>query len=410
MSSRALILSVNGPAEQALVAALKSSGIQASVVTDPAVAARDATGHQLLVVDAADDKVVARLAHELRKAADAAGPAQLPLLAVAHGDDVELRVRLLEAGADDVLTYPFDPRELDALVDALLLRTESGSTATADGVPADIAVGPAARAHEVFVFAAAKGGVGTTTLAVNTALALAGASRAPVAIADLDFQRGQVATLLDVQGATTTADLARDEQALEDGNALRQAGAGHPGGVHVFVAPYRPDLGTSVDHQQATALVDALRRGFGQVVVDAGSVLDWRVLAEMGAADRIVLTVTPEIPSLRVLQGALELINEVEGVAERTVFVLNNLFARQSVSAEQIQEHLGVPIAVEIPHDGELFLSAANEGQPLILSAPRSPAAQAIRQLAAILRGQQAETRAAPQPKRKGIASLLKRG
>jgi Flp pilus assembly CpaE family ATPase len=66
------------------------------------------------------------------------------------------------------------------------------------------------------VFVAAKGGVGSTTLAVNSALALAEATRSAVALVDLDFQHGQVATLLDVAAPATTADLARDQQSLED--------------------------------------------------------------------------------------------------------------------------------------------------------------------------------------------------
>jgi pilus assembly protein CpaE len=165
----------------------------------------------------------------------------------------------------------------------------------------------------------------------------------------------------------------------------------------------------AVDHQQAVALLRALRRAFPIVVVDAGSVLDWRSLALMDAADRVVITVTPEIPSLRLLHGALEVMAEGETATDRTLFVLNNVFPRQTVSAEQIQEHLTVKIALEIPYDAELWLTAANEGQPLLLASPRSAQAEAVRRQGGLLRGQPAgadET----QEKRGLLGGLLKRG
>ena len=60
------------------------------------------------------------------------GSAHPPILAVAHSPNVEARVGLLEAGADDVLAQPIDPRELEALVEALLLRAPGAAAAGAD--------------------------------------------------------------------------------------------------------------------------------------------------------------------------------------------------------------------------------------------------------------------------------------
>jgi pilus assembly protein CpaE len=414
MSSRVLLVSANGPAEAAVRSALEEGGNQVTVVGDAGAAARETANHQLIVLDAADDKAVVRLCHDVRKAADGAGYVSPPIVAVTQSGDVEQRVRLLEAGADDVLIQPFDPRELEALVDALLLR--AAPVAGQAGAAAADAVGGTSQlaTGQVIVFVAAKGGVGSTTLAVNSALALAEATRTPLALVDLDFQHGQVATLLDVAAPATTADLARDEQSLDDLQVLRQIGVVHPAGLYVYAAPHRPDLAADVTHEQSLALVAALRRAFPIVIVDAGSVFDWRALALMDTADRTVVTVAPEIPTLRVLQGALEMINESEGLASRAIFVLNNTYARQTVTAEQIQEHLGVPIAIEIPYDPELYLTAANEGQPVLLAAPRSAPAGAIRQMAAMLRGH-ADGAAGnaegdkPQPKRRGLGGLLRR-
>lgn len=412
MSSRVLLLSVNGAAREAVVQVLKETGATLSVVEDSAAAAREALAHQLLIADAESDEAVGRLVQSLREAAEGAGEARPRILAIAHSDDVEQRVVLLEQGADDVLVQPFDPRELEAMVEALLLQAAPvrQSTVQEPGTGADAGDG-GRREGRVFVFVAAKGGVGSTVLAVNTALALAETLKSGVALADLDFHHGQVATFLDVQATSTTADLARDEQALADVSLLWQSGVSHASGVHVFAAPSRPDLGAAVDHGQAVQVLRALRQAFPFVVIDAGSVLEWRSLALMDAADRVVITLTPEIPSLRVLQGALEVLSEGETVTDRTLFVMNHLFARQVVSADQIGEHLAVKIALEVPHDGELFQTAANEGEPIMTRAPRSPQAQAFRRLAAMLRGEaEAAADSADQPRKGRLGGLLKRG
>ena len=412
MSSRVLLLSLNGAAREIIVQALKETGAALTVHDDPAAAAREALAHQLLIADAESDEAEGRLVQGLRVAAEGAGDARPRLLAIAHSDDVEQRVTLLEAGADDVLVQPFDPRELEAMVEALLLQAAPVRQLALQeaGTGGDEGDG-GRREGRVFVFAAAKGGVGSTTLAVNTALALAETAKSGVALADLDFHHGQVATFLDVQATSTTADLARDEQALADVSLLWQSGVSHASGVHVFAAPSRPDLGASVDHGQAVAVLHALRQAFPFVVIDAGSVVEWRSLALMDAADRVVITLTPEIPSLRVLHGALEVLSEGETATERTLFVLNNLSPRQVVSPDQIGEHLAVKIALEMPHDGELFQDAANEGEPVITRAPRSPQAQAFRRLAGMLRGEaEAAGESAEQPRRGRLGGLLKRG
>ena len=89
-------------------------------------------------------------------------------------------------------------------------------------------------------------------------------------------------------------------------------------------------------------------------------------------------------------------------MTERTLFVLNEIYARSTITSEQIEEHLGVRISAHVPHDGENFLRAVNEGQPLMSLARRSAAAVAIKRLAELT----AETRVddvQPEPQRRGL-------
>src|SRR5687767_7523326 len=174
-----------------------------TVVRDLASAVSRLAEHELIVLDAPD---APRLALLCRQINDATGSRHAPMLAIAHSRDVEARVRLLEAGADDVLAQPIDERELEALVEALLLRSPTAAP-VGDGTEARPPRSPQAGPGRVIVFAAAKGGSGTTTLAVNTALVLAEMAPGSVAIADFDLFHGQVSTHLDIYARNSTAQM-----------------------------------------------------------------------------------------------------------------------------------------------------------------------------------------------------------
>ena len=90
--------------------------------------------------------------------------AAVPVMCVSATDDVEERIAFLEAGADDVMARPFDARELEARVEALLLRFQRSKDLapiiSADGLTL-------ARARRTVAVYSPKGGVGTTTVATN---------------------------------------------------------------------------------------------------------------------------------------------------------------------------------------------------------------------------------------------------
>jgi pilus assembly protein CpaE len=261
----------------------------------------------------------------------------------------------------------------------------------------------------VIVFASAKGGSGTTTLAVNTALVLAEMAPGNVAIADLDMFHGQVSTHLDIYGRGSTATLAREDLSTQTPETITEAGRRHPSGLMVYGGPYRPDDADDVSAAQLTTLIATLRAMYATVVVDGGSTLDSRQMAVLNAADRLALVVTPDIPALRLLHAALEVLSEMGNAADRTTFVVNDIYPKSSISADQIEEHLSIRVGLTVPYDGENFLRAINEGQPIVSLSRRSHAAAAIRKLAEVLAENDTDADT-PRPQKKGrLGGLLGR-
>lgn len=381
---------------------LEAAGHTVTRSSNPADAHRLLLDQQLVIVAAPDSASLTLLCRRIN---DEAGSAHPPILAIASTSDVETRVQLLEAGADDVLAEPIDERELEALVEALVLRGGATRTAPTGGATAPAA--PAAPGKTI-AFVAAKGGSGVTALAVNTALVLAEMAPGNVAIADLDMYHGQVSTHVDLYGRHSTAGLAREEW-LTDSESIRGSGKLHSGGLAVFGGPYRPDEGYQVSAEQLLTLVETLRRAYGTLVLDLGSTLDVRTLNVLQHVDRLVIVVTPDIPALRLLHAALQVISESGKAVDRAVFVVNEIYQHPMIGPSQIEEHLGIKVGLDVPYDGDNFVKAVNEGQPLALSAHRTPAAAAIRRLAGLVTDETQEPQETPQRKRGLLGGLLGR-
>jgi Flp pilus assembly CpaE family ATPase len=230
-----------------------------------------------------------------------------------------------------------------------------------------------------------------------------------VAIADLDMFHGQVSTHLDIYGRGSTATLAREDLRSQTPEMITDAGRLHPSGLMVYGGPYRPDDAHGVTSDQLKALIATLRGMYATVVVDGGSTLDGRAMAVLNAADRLAIVVTPDIPALRLLHAALEVLSELGNAADRTVFVVNDIYPKSSISADQIEEHLSIRVGLAVPYDSENFLRAVNEGQPIVALSRRSGAAGALRKLAEMLADNDVDGRA-PRPQKKGrLGGLLGR-
>ena len=395
-ASTILVLETAAAADASLAPHLIAAGYTVTQTTDPDEALAKLVEHQLAVLDigsvapaktgkgAKKDKStepVAKTGMELcREIRATPAMAAVPILCVASTGDVEERIGFLEAGADDVIARPFDAREVEARVEALLLRfrrsKDLAPVVSADGLTL-------ARARRVVAVYSPKGGVGTTTIATN--IAIAAAQRRPdrVVLLDLDLQFGGVATHLNLDAKQTLADIVRDETALREPELLRTYAMRHDSGLHVIAAPQSPNSADQITPDHVAHVIGALLEGYESVVIDAGSVLDERALAVFEAAETIILPVYPEIAALKAMHGLLDYLNEAGSIGTKATFVLNNLFARDILKRRDIEAALGTKISLDLPYDAFLYLKAVNEGVPIVLGAPRSAAAERLIKLCA---------------------------
>ena len=405
MASRILLIS--DAVDDAVATALETPAHVVTRVADPEAAIAAEGEHEVVVIDLGGD--YDEIIEACRVLRDAAPLANVPILSLSRGDDIDERIGLLEAGVDDVMIRPFDPRELDARVEALVLRYQRsrGMGDNSPGAPV-ITVRDTNQQRLIVVFSP-KGGVGTTTIAVNLAVALATRSPDRVVIIDLDLQFGQVSTHLNIPPRLSIADMARDDVSLRDPGVFQTYLDRHSSGLAVLSAPLTLESASAVTESVIGRLLETAGRAFQTVVVDAGSIVDSRSEAVLAKATDIVVVVTPEFPALKAVHAMREVLDASSDQLAETSFILNQTFSREILRLRDIEEALGTKIAMTIPYDAFVFLKSVNEGVPVVTGAPRSAAAEQLNRLAIRLAGIEVPD-AAVERRPKGLGALFGRG
>ena len=374
-ASTILVLESAAIGDASLAPILVSAGYTVTQSSDPDEAFAQVAAHQLVAVDVGaglGGKTGFELCHEIRATPSMVS---IPILCVAASDDVEERISFLEAGADDVVARPFDAREVEARVEALLLRFQRSKDLAPVVSPDGLTLARPRRSVAVY---SPKGGVGTTTIATNVAVAAAQRNSDRVILVDLDLQFGGVATHLNLEPKLTIADAVRDEAAIREPDLLRTYTVRHDSGLHVLAAPMSPEASELITPDHISHILGTLLEGYDGVVIDAGSILDEGVLRIFEMAETILLPVHPEMAALKAMHGLLDYLNETGSINGKSTFVLNNMFAREILKPRDIESALGSRITTDLPYDPFLFLKAVNEGVPIVLGAPRSPAAEQL--------------------------------
>jgi pilus assembly protein CpaE len=321
-----------------------------------------------------------------------------PVLVIAPAGDVEARIAFLEAGADDVITAGFARRELEARVEALLIRA---GRVTPESARSSLPSG------EIVTIFSPKGGVGVTTLAVNSAILLASGNHtsgpgARVLLVDLDLQFGQVATHLNLTPRFDIAGLAGDDQALADAELAYAYLTPHSSGVQVLAAPTHPDADFRVSVDHLDRALTLLRPRFDHVIVDLGSRLDPRSLWMLEQADTHIFVIFPEIAALRATSLLLAFLAETATLRARTHFVVNHIFPKELLKTRDLESLLRSKPAAEIPYTEVEMIRAVNEGVPVVTSRPGSPVTLALQKVAQAIAGIETEPSEPPARARRG--------
>src|SRR3954469_2912855 len=298
-----------------------------------------------------------------------------PIVLLGGAPDVEAKVRALRAGADDYLGKPIHPQELSARVRGLLARFSRAQP-----------TGRRAAFGRVHAYYGAKGGVGTTTLAINTAIALHRELKRTVALVDANLQFGDHRVFLDL-GPDQRSIVDAITATSIDADVVRRVMVRHDSGVDLLLAPPSPESAELVSGEQHHLLriIELLRTMYDYVVVDMDEHLDDHMLDVIGAADRLVVVMTADVSCLKNVRMVLETMGQLAVPSERLMLVLNRANAFTGISSKSVENVLRTPIAQQIINDYRSAISSLNSGTPFMSNKPDSALAKAVLELARLV-------------------------
>lgn len=224
-----------------------------------------------------------------------------------------------------------------------------------------------------------KGGSGKTIVSANLAAGLACRAPGDVALLDLDAAFGDVSFALGVAPEHTVADAVSALDKL-DAAMLRGFLTRHESGLYALCAPHRLTPGRLIPSAALTTVIGLLASQFGYLVIDTPGGLSEHTLAALDLSTDVVLIASMDVPSVRDLRKTLDALDSLGMRAPKRHLVLNRSNSRVRIDKEAVAALAGISIAVEVPSSRDVPLSL-NEGRPLVLSKPRSPAGRGLTDL-----------------------------
>lgn len=290
------------------------------------------------------------------------------IVAVASTPDPDQILLAMRAGANEFLAWPAQTVQDAALQDtfraALGRATERIRATRGDR-----------HGGRTFSFFGAKGGAGTTTLAVNTAIELARTARRPTLIVDLHQFVGEVALFLGVRPRFTLID-AIDNLHRLDSEFVKELVAKHKSGLDILAGAEQVDRPGPQDGPALEQLLQVLSRTYEYIVIDAGRMTGTCADVAVFAADTIYIVANPDVPSTRNTQRLVERMCQLGADRDRLRVLLNRTSEQGMVAPEQIEAALGHPIEQAFASDYATVSAALNAGVPLTLSNHSQLAAQ----------------------------------
>ena len=282
----------------------------------------------------------------------------------------------LRAGARDVIAPDMAPADLRAAIERAF-DTASHRRRVFD--TDDPGGGDDRDRSHVIVALCPKGGAGKTTVSTNLALALAQVAPGEVVIVDLDLQFGDVSSALGLRPELTFSDAVRSTDVL-DATTLKAHLTAHPQDLFVLCAPNNPTEADDIQLEHVDRMLQLLTQSFRYVVIDTASGLDEQALASLEYATDLLLISATDVPSIRATVKEIEALRVIGKPQHQWHFVLNRADARTGLTVPAIERTVGINVDVAIPSSRSVPLSL-NQGEPLVISDPRSAVSMAMFQL-----------------------------
>jgi pilus assembly protein CpaE len=308
---------------------------------------------------------------ELAQLAQVCGP-DTKVVVVGHLNDVLLYRELVRQGISEYLVAPLNQMQIIETV-------------------ANLFVDPAAKPlGRIFAFVGAKGGVGSSTLAHNFGWYSSRVTGNDTVITDLDLAFGTAGLNFNQESSQGIIDALgqpdRVDNTLID-RLLTKCGDK----LSILASPGMVDREINIEAHGIETILSIVRHSVPAVVVDVPNMWAPWIKHTLVQADDVIITAIPDLPCLRNAKNLIDMLKIARPNDRPPKLVLNQvgLPKRPEIPAAEFAKAVGLEIAAVIPHEPQIFGTAASNGQMLMEVSPKSKAAEAITILVQSVLGQE---------------------
>ena len=323
---------------------LRAAGMHVSLVAESALgmlASPSAKQPDVLLVDLRQSPVVPPMVGLLRRNHPNTG-----VMIIASVLDPALLVEAMRAGVTEVVSEPFTQEDLESAVN----RASAHSAGVELG--------------QVIGFIGAKGGVGTTTVAVNIATMLGPMSKPGKALLmDLHQSGGDAAVFMGVEPRFSVLDAIENSHRL-DQNFLKTLVTSVTGQTDLLASPERPSPGR-LDVTKTRRVIELASSAYRHTVLDLPRA-DANVLDALEQLKAVYIVVNQELATVRSATRVAGMLRERYG-RDKVGVVLTRSDRQADIGHADVEKAVGLTVAHTFPSDYRIALQALNKGRPLAL-------------------------------------------
>jgi pilus assembly protein CpaE len=285
------------------------------------------------------------------------------ILGISRSSDPNDIIRAMRAGCNQYVRWPVDSNDLREALEQITMQ-----------------VAPRTVGARRICVLGASGGNGSTTIACNLAVELAGLSGGDCGLVDLNLELGDVGCLFDAQPVYSVADVCKDNMEI-DRSVLEKAFHRLSCGVSILVRPHKLEEAYEVSPEGVVNMLNEVRALFPFLVVDLPRALDPTSVAALTDTDRALIVSQLTVASIRNATRIHEWLRKM-GTPENNIgVVLNRASAGIGhITPEDVEAHFGKPVFAAIPNDYQRVQSSLDVGYNK--DDARNPVQAAIREMA----------------------------
>ncbi len=300
------------------------------------------------------------------------------LFVTSSSTDGRLILESMRAGAKEFLTEPLKEEDLVSALNRVKRQGTNEQKNSPQGC-------------RVIAVAGATGGVGSSSVAVNLACALASDRENSVVLVDLDVALGDCDVFLDTIPEYSLADVAQNVARL-DLTLLKKSLTKHSSGVSLLPRPVQLEDVKLITADSLQRVLGLLKTSFSHIVIDLSKSFGELDMQAIYMSDDILMITQLDLPCLRNVVRLMMTFDGDDSLRNKVRIIVNRVGQDTGqISLKKAQETIGREIYWQIPNDYRVMVEVRNNGVPLVQHAPKAGITASIMQLGDAVCGKQRE-------------------